>query len=45
MRLGHVVEGEDAPPEAEEEERAERDEGPEGQLWVIVRGVDTLPGV
>lgn len=32
VRLGHVVEGEDAPAEAEEEECAERYEGPEGKL-------------
>lgn len=32
MRLGNVVEGEDAPAEAEEEDRAKRDEGPEGKL-------------
>ena len=32
VRLGHVVEGEDAPAEAEEEECAERNEGPEGKL-------------
>lgn len=30
--LRHVVEGEDAPAEAEEEECAEGDEGPEGEL-------------
>lgn len=39
MRLGHVVEGEDAEAEAEEEECAEGDEGPEGQLS---RGVSFL---
>lgn len=33
VRLWHVVEGEDAPAEAEEEECAEGDEGPEGELW------------
>lgn len=32
VRLRHVVEGEDAPAEAEEEECAEGDEGPEGEL-------------
>lgn len=31
VRLRHVVEGEDAPAEAEEEECAEGDEGPEGE--------------
>lgn len=32
MRLGHVVEGHDAPAEGEEEVGAEGDEGPEGEL-------------
>jgi hypothetical protein len=32
VRIGDVVEGEDAEAEAEEEECAERDEGPEGEL-------------
>lgn len=31
MRVGDVVEGEDAETEAEEEECAKRDEGPEGE--------------
>lgn len=32
MRRGDIVEGEDAPAETEEEERAEGNEGPEGEL-------------
>ena len=32
MGLGHVVEGHDVPAEAEEQVRAEGDEGPEGEL-------------
>lgn len=37
MGFRHVVEGEDAPAEAEEEECAEGDEGPEGELLCAVR--------
>ena len=35
--IGHVVEGEDAVAEFEEEEGAEGDEGPEGQLYTFKR--------
>lgn len=34
MGEGHVVEGEDAPAETEEEVGSEGDEGPKGELFV-----------
>jgi hypothetical protein len=33
VRRGNIVEGKDAPAETEEEECAERNEGPEGELY------------
>lgn len=37
MRRGDIVESEDAPAETEEEERAEGNEGPEGELLMLLQ--------